>query len=90
MYKGQIMTILEVQELTEADRAGITGAVLDYIEGWYESKPERTERSLHPTLAKRLVTADTESGENILQEIVIRRSPLVTPLNRPPRWPPLV
>jgi hypothetical protein len=63
------MTVLEVQELTEVDREGITNAVLDYIEGWYESKPERTERSLHPRLAKRLVAADKESGVNTLQEM---------------------
>ena len=40
---------------SDADRAAITQAALDYIESWYEGNPERMERALHPDLAKRIV-----------------------------------
>jgi hypothetical protein len=40
---------------SEADRAAITQAALDYVEGWYEGNAERMERALHPDLAKRIV-----------------------------------
>ena len=38
---------------TDAERAGVRQAVLDYVEGVYEVAPERIERSVHPELAKR-------------------------------------
>lgn len=38
---------------TDADREAVRQAVLDYVEGVYEVKPERIERSVHPDLAKR-------------------------------------
>jgi hypothetical protein len=38
---------------TDADREAVRQAVLDYVEGVYEMKPERIERSVHPDLAKR-------------------------------------
>lgn len=34
------------------DRAGVERAVLDYVEGLYELKPELIERSVHPELVK--------------------------------------
>ena len=34
------------------DRAGVERAVLDYVEGVYEVKPELIERSIHPDLHK--------------------------------------
>lgn len=63
------MTALENPTLTLADRQAITASALDYIEGWYESRPERTERSLHAKLAKRQVAFDQASGQNTLHEI---------------------
>ncbi|MGQ0650624.1 MAG: nuclear transport factor 2 family protein [Gemmatimonadaceae bacterium] len=32
---------------------------LDYIEGWYDGDAKRMERALHPDLAKRIVTTDS-------------------------------
>ncbi len=37
---------------TAEDRAGVERAVLDYVEGVYEVKPELIERSVHPDLQK--------------------------------------
>ena len=36
-----------------ADRAAVQQAALDYVEGIYEVKPERIQRSVHPSLVKR-------------------------------------
>jgi hypothetical protein len=35
------------------DREAVRQAVLDYVEGIYEVKPDRIERSVHPSLVKR-------------------------------------
>jgi hypothetical protein len=48
-----------VRAQTAADSAGIRGAALDYIEGWYEGSGERMARALHPELAKRIVYTDS-------------------------------
>ncbi len=37
---------------TADDRSGVERAVLDYVEGVYEVKPELIERSVHPELKK--------------------------------------
>jgi hypothetical protein len=42
----------------DADRAAITAAALDYMEGWYEGNADRMERALHPELAKRILNVD--------------------------------
>jgi hypothetical protein len=47
--------------VTEADKAAIKQAALDYIEGWYEGNAERMERALHPDLAKRIVRPHPEN-----------------------------
>ena len=54
---------------SDADRAAIKQAALDYIEGWYEGNPERMERSLHPELAKRIVRTDPASGRSRLDQM---------------------
>src|SRR5262249_49034828 len=54
---------------SDADRAAIKQAALDYIEGWYEGNAERMERSLHPELAKRIVRADPKSGLSRLDQM---------------------
>ena len=54
---------------TEADRAAIKQAALDYIEGWYEGNAERMERALHPDLAKRIVLTDPKSGRNRVDQM---------------------
>ena len=53
----------------EADRAAITKAALDYVEGWYEGSGERMARAVHPELAKRIVRADQRTGKNLIQQM---------------------
>jgi hypothetical protein len=38
---------------SEAERAAIVAAALDYFEGWFDGDAERIDRALHPALAKR-------------------------------------
>jgi hypothetical protein len=52
---------------SDADKAAITAAALDYIEGWYEGNPERMERALHPDLAKRIVHTNVEGRSSLGQ-----------------------
>ena len=44
---------------TAQDSAGIRGAALDYIEGWYSGNGDRMAKALHPELAKRIMLTDT-------------------------------
>jgi hypothetical protein len=53
----------------QADLDGIKQAALDYAESWYEGKPERMERALHPDLAKRIVRTDPASGRSRLEHM---------------------
>ncbi len=46
------MTTSVAPAQTKEDLAGIERAMLDYIEGVYEMKPELIERSVHPELKK--------------------------------------
>jgi hypothetical protein len=57
------------QAQTAADSAGIRGAALDYIEGWYEGNAERMGRAVHPELAKRIVVVNPEAGESMLRSM---------------------
>lgn len=50
-------TVLPAQ--TALDSAGIRGAALDYIEGWYSGNGDRMAKALHPELAKRIMLTDT-------------------------------
>ncbi|GMV23170.1 MAG: hypothetical protein AMXMBFR57_31190 [Acidimicrobiia bacterium] len=52
----------------DTDRAGITAAALDYIEGFYTGDPARMERALHPDLAKRIMRIDG-SGKATLEQM---------------------
>jgi hypothetical protein len=52
------LVALPASAQTDADRAAIRAAALDYIEGWYTGSAERMERALHPDLAKRIVRTD--------------------------------
>lgn len=47
------------------DERGITAALMDYFEGWFEGDPARMESALHPNLAKRGVRAG-ESGTQVV------------------------
>lgn len=42
----------------DPEAAAIKATALDYIEGWYEGKPERMARAVHPELQKRIVITD--------------------------------
>lgn len=42
----------ELGAQTDADRAGVEAAVLDYVEGVYLVQPDRIERSVHKDLRK--------------------------------------
>jgi putative lumazine-binding protein len=46
----------------DADKAAITQAALDYLEGWYAGDGERMERALHPELAKRIVRTNPQGS----------------------------
>jgi hypothetical protein len=52
------------------DTAAIRQTALDYIEGYYEGDTARMERSLHPTLAKRIAYSDAGAdGRSQLAEM---------------------
>jgi hypothetical protein len=53
---------------TEADKAAIRAAALDYIEGWYTGNGDRMERAVHPELAKRLVRTDPVNRRSVLDQ----------------------
>lgn len=59
-----LLAALPAHAQTEADRAAIRQAALDYIEGWYTGDAERMEGAVHPELAKRIVR--TQNGESRL------------------------
>jgi hypothetical protein len=52
---------------TSEDEAGIKQTALDFAEGWYEGKPDRVEKAVHPDLAQRSVTSD-KTGKNRLEQ----------------------
>lgn len=51
------------------DSAAIRQTALDYIEGWYTGDAVRTERALHPELAKRIVRSEPASGRSRLDHM---------------------
>ncbi|HEY8558897.1 MAG TPA: nuclear transport factor 2 family protein [Pyrinomonadaceae bacterium] len=53
--------------VSDADKAAIKTAALDYVEGWYEGNSERMERALHPELAKRIVRRDAQGNSRLEQ-----------------------
>jgi hypothetical protein len=48
-----ILVGLSAVGASERDREAVRQAALDYVEGIYEVKPDRIQRSVHPTLVKR-------------------------------------
>jgi Putative lumazine-binding len=54
-------------KVSDEDKAAITAAALDYIEGWYEGNAERMERALHPDLAKRIVRTNDKGQSGLGQ-----------------------
>ena len=57
---------MPVEAQTAADSAAIRATALDYIEGWYTGNAARTERALHPKLAKRMVWADSTGRSHLV------------------------
>lgn len=54
---------------SEADRAQIKQAALDYIEGWFAGDTLRMERALHPDLAKRGVQVNPKNGRTMVNHL---------------------
>ncbi len=49
---------------TNDTKTAIISAALDYYEGWFDGRPDRMERALHPELTKRSIEPD-ESIETL-------------------------
>ena len=62
-----ILPVSVLRAQSSADSAGIRGAALDYVEGWYEGNGDRMSRALHPELVKRIVVRDTTTGRTMVQ-----------------------
>src|SRR5438132_14391107 len=59
-----------MQALTQTDQEAVKQAVLDYVEGVYETNPAKIERSVHPDLAKRgFFVNDQEAMESTMSFI---------------------
>lgn len=54
---------------TEADRAAVEAAAMDYIEGAYSGDAERMDRALHPELHKVLLATHPQTGAQFLQKM---------------------
>ena len=51
------------------DESAIHMAAMDYEEGWFEGDAERMARCLHPELAKRALSHDSDTGEEFFNHI---------------------
>lgn len=58
-----LMSGLSASAQTAGDSAAIRATALNYVEGWYESNPDRMAKALHPELAKRIVNRDDKGNE---------------------------
>lgn len=52
LLSSLLLAVAPLAAQGQADHRGVRNAVLDYVEGVYEVKPERIARSVHPTLVK--------------------------------------
>ncbi|MDH3628431.1 MAG: nuclear transport factor 2 family protein [Acidobacteriota bacterium] len=52
LVAAAFMTGPPISAQSDEDHAGVERAVLDYVEGLYELKPELIKRSVHPDLQK--------------------------------------
>ena len=53
----------------DCERA-IVAAALDYYEGWFDGKPDRMERALHPALVKRSITQDRTIDDTSARQMI--------------------
>ena len=58
-----------VNAQTDEDDAAIRKMALNYIEGWYEGDAARMESSLHPELAKRMISTDPKTGHSVFNHM---------------------
>jgi hypothetical protein len=58
-----------VKAQTDEDDAAIRKTALNYIEGWYEGDAARMESSLHPELAKRMISTDPKTGHSVFNHM---------------------
>ncbi|MFG0305698.1 MAG: nuclear transport factor 2 family protein [Phycisphaerales bacterium JB040] len=72
-------------EQRAADEAAIEGAISDYIGSFYESKPERFVRGVHPNLKKRDVRAMPD-GTQFLNEMTYSQLLAMAPSANRGQW----
>ena len=69
LFLSLLLLPVSVFAQTAADSAAIKQTALNYIEGWYEGNGERMEQSLHPELAKRMVSTDQQNSRSRLNQM---------------------
>lgn len=71
MRHGLVMVVLMVTALPvlagkAEDKAAIQETVMNYIEGWYESDPEKMASAMHPNLVKCTPARSSHKGGEFL------------------------
>lgn len=61
LLSSLLLAVAPLAAQGQADHRGVRDAVLDYVEGVYELKPDRIARSVHPTLVKQGLVRRGES-----------------------------
>jgi hypothetical protein len=68
---------------TDVEQA-IVATALDYYEGWFDGRPDRMERALHPDLVKRSLAEDGMSVETISADEMVEATANGIGLTRDP------
>ena len=64
-----LLLVARANAQTDDDSAAIRKTALNYIEGWYEGDGARMESSLHPELAKRMISTDPKTGRSVFHHM---------------------
>src|SRR6266576_484277 len=64
-----LVTCASAQSSVPDDETAIRKTALNYIEGWYEGDAARMESSLHPELAKRMISTDPNTGHSVFNHM---------------------
>lgn len=64
-----LLLVARANAQTDDDSAAIRKTALNYIEGWYEGDAARMESSLHPELAKRMISTDPKTGRSVFHHM---------------------
>jgi hypothetical protein len=64
-----LLLVARANAQTDDDNAAIRKTALNYIEGWYEGDAARMESSLHPELAKRMISTDPKTGRSVFHHM---------------------